>query len=418
MREFDLMIFGATGFTGVQTASYINRLAPEAGLKWAIAGRNKNKLEEMVAEHQLKPAGVVVADALDKSSVDAMIKRTRVLVNLAGPYTIYGPNVVAACAEQGVHYADLSGEVLFTRDMIARHHDTARANGARIIPAAGYEALPFDLGSLLVSERFKEKFGSVPKQVNSVTQFHFKGRFIYPSDTLSGGTWGSAVETFAAEDLDGISDPHLLIDDARSWLPESSQQYNILKNALPKGHGWLAPMVPMPWLNPAVIYRTQELLSEEGGKQGYTYREGMDTSGYVPGDRLLKPVAALSMAMGVEISDRLMHLNNTAPRKALGKILKAIGPKPGDGPKPERLDLWSYTTEFTATGEAGETATATVKGDGQPGYKSTTDIIGQVGLLLAGDEARLPKRTGILTPASALGLDVLDDFAKARLRFE
>lgn len=417
MKEFDLVIFGATGLTGGQTAAYVNRLARDAGVRWAIAGRDISKLKSTVSTLALEPDGIVVADALDDDSVTAMVKRTRALINLAGPYALYGEKVIKACAENGVAYADLTGETLFVRDMIDKYHSVAKETGARIIPVCGYEALPFDLGCFLVAEKFATQNGVQPELVESVTRFQFDGKLMYPSDGLSGGTWGSAVEMFKNEDVEGIDDPHLLVDGDRSWLPEASGKYNLLKDALPRGKGWLAPMVPSPWLNPPVIYRSQEILRQGSTTNGFTYREGMDTSGYFPGDKLLKPFAALGLAMTMESGARLMALKNATPRKLAGKIMAAIGPKSGDGPKPERLDLWSYTIEFKATGPNGETATATVTGKGQPGYKSTADIIGQVGILLATDDDRLPQRAGILTPATGLGLGVLDDFEKARLKF-
>lgn len=418
MKEFQLIIFGATGLTGGQTVLYVNKFAKEHGISWAIAGRNKEKLQSMVAELQLDVDGIVVADALDEKSVQKMVERTTALINLAGPYAIYGPNVIKQCAKQGVAYADLSGETLFVRDMIEQYGETAKRSGARIIPVCGYEALPFDLGSQFVANKFEEKYSQKPSLVEAVAQFHFDGKVIYPSDGISGGTWGSAVEMFKADNLDGVSDPHILLGSDRDWLPEQSQKYQLLKNAFPHGGGWLAPMVPQPWLNPAVVYRTQEVLRAGNQDDGFTYREGMDTSGFFPGDKLLKPFTSIGMAMMLEASDLLLKFNTSGPRKMMGKLMERIGPKPGDGPKAERLDLWSYTIEFKATDEAGNTAVATVTGKGQPGYKSTADIIGQVGILLAKNDRRLPKRAGVLTPASALGLDVLDEFASARLYFK
>jgi short subunit dehydrogenase-like uncharacterized protein len=417
MKEFQLIIFGATGLTGSQTVLYVNKFARENGISWAIAGRNKQKLQQLVDELQLDVDGVVVADALDEKSVQAMVKRTTALINLAGPYAIYGANVIGQCAKQGVAYADLSGETLFVKKMIEKYGDTAKRTGARIIPVCGYEALPFDLGCLFVADNFQQQYDQAPTLIEAVAQFHFDGKVIYPSDGISGGTWGSAVEMFKTDNLDGVSDPHILLDNDRSWLPKESQKYQLLKNAFPHGGGWLAPMVPQPWLNPAVIYRTQEILRAASDDIGFTYREGMDTSGFFPGDKLLKPFMSVGMAMMLEAGDFLLKFNTAAPRKMVGKVMALVGPKPGDGPKPERLDLWSYTIEFTASDEAGNTSLATVTGQGQPGYKSTADIIGQVGILLAKNDKRLPKRAGVLTPASALGLDLLDEFSSARLYF-
>jgi short subunit dehydrogenase-like uncharacterized protein len=418
MKEFQLIIYGATGLTGKQTALYINKFAKEHGIRWAIAGRNEAKLQGIIAELHLELDGLVVADALDENAVESMVKRTSALINLAGPYAIYGANVVAQCAKQGVAYADLSGETLFVKDMIEQHGETAIKSGARIIPVCGYEALPFDLGCMFVADKFEKEHKQRPNLVESIAKFHFDGNVIYPSDGISGGTWGSAVEMFKSDNLEGVSDPHILLDGDRTWLPEESQKYHLLKNAFPNGGEWLAPMVPQPWLNPAVIYRTQEIVRAGNNDAGFTYREGMDTSGYFPGDKLLKPFASVGMALMMEAGDFLLKLNTSVPRKMMGEIMQRIGPKPGDGPKPERLDLWSYTIEFKATDDSGNMASATVTGKGQPGYKSTADIIGQVGILLATNDERLPKRAGILTPASALGLDLLDDFANARLYFK
>ena len=418
MQKFDLIIFGATGLTGRQTVLYVNKFAKEHGISWAIAGRNQDKLDSLVAELKLNVDGVVVADALDAKSVQSMVKRTAALINLAGPYAIYGVNVIGQCAKQGVAYADLSGETLFVRDMIEQFGATATRTGARIIPVCGYEALPFDLGSMFVVDKFQQQYKQKPTLVEAVAQFHFNGKLIYPSDGISGGTWGSAVEMLKTDDLDGVSDPHILVGGDRSWLPEQSQQYQLLKNAFPHGGGWLAPMVPQPWLNPAVVYRSQEILRADAKEIGYTYREGMNTSGFFPGDKLLKPFTSIGMAMMLEASDQLLKFNTAGPRKMIGKFMQRIGPKSGDGPAAERLDLWSYTIEFMATDQAGNSASAAVTGKGQPGYKSTADIIGQVGLLLAKNDNRLPKRAGILTPATALGLDVLDEFASARLHFK
>jgi short subunit dehydrogenase-like uncharacterized protein len=418
MKEFQLIIYGATGLTGKQTALYINKFAKQHGIRWAIAGRNEAKLQGIIAELHLELDGLVVADALDENAVESMVKRTSALINLAGPYAIYGANVVAQCAKQGVAYADLSGETLFVKDMIEQHGETAIKSGARIIPVCGYEALPFDLGCMFVADKFEKEHKQRPNLVESIAKFHFDGNVIYPSDGISGGTWGSAVEMFKSDNLEGVSDPHILLDGDRTWLPEESQKYHLLKNAFPNGGEWLAPMVPQPWLNPAVIYRTQEIVRAGNNDAGFTYREGMDTSGYFPGDKLLKPFASVGMALMMEAGDFLLKLNTSVPRKMMGEIMQRIGPKPGDGPKPERLDLWSYTIEFKATDDSGNMASATVTGKGQPGYKSTADIIGQVGILLATNDERLPKRAGILTPASALGLDLLDDFANARLYFK
>jgi len=427
MSKYDLIIFGATGATGGQTISYVDRHASDAGIKWAIAGRSREKLEEVARTFDATPDGIVIADALDSAAVDEMVQQTKAVINLAGPYALYGENVIASCAKNGVSYADLAGETLFVKNMIDKYGKMAEDSGARIIPTSGYEALPFDMGCFLAVARFEQAFGQKPSTVQAVGNFRFSGKYFLPSDGVSGGTWGSGVEMMKADDISGIDDPHILLDGNGDWLPEASKSYNLLRNSKSSQHGLLSPMLPTPWLNPAIIYRSQEIKRTESSETkdsmkedglGFHYKEGMDTSGIFPGDKLLKPAVALGAAATMQAAETLLKLPIAAPRKLVGKIMEVIGPAPGDGPKPERLDLWSYSITFHATDSDGNQKTAAVIGVGQPGYKSTADMIGQVGLLLGAEDKRLPQRSGFLTPSTGLGLEVIEDFTKARLIFE
>lgn len=426
MANFDLIVYGATGATGGQTIAYLNEHAKTQGITWAVAGRNREKLEASVSQFSANPDGIVIADASDNAAVEQMVKQTKALINLAGPYALYGEPIIAACAQHGVAYADLAGEILFVKSMMDKYGEAALASGAKIIPTCGYEALPFDMGCFLAVDRFTQTFGKKPDNVNAIANFQFDGKYLLPSDGVSGGTWGSGVEMMKSDDLNGIENPHLLLQSDNAWLPKSSQQYHLLKNVKSKKHGWLAPMLPSPWLNPAIIYRSQEIFNTSDNEQvtnspedsqGFHYTEGMDTSGIFLGDKLLKPFVATSTAAAMQVAETMMKLPIAAPRKLLGSFMKMIGPAPGKGPKAERLDLWRYTISFYASDDAGNESTSMVEGIGQPGYKSTADMIGQVGILLASNDTRLPQRSGFLTPSTALGLDVLDDFAAARLSF-
>lgn len=417
MKKVDLIVFGATGFTGAQTAKFVDEIAPRYGLTWAIAGRDIRKIKELSERLDLKPETTIIADALDLQSVRKMVAQGKALINLAGPYAVYGPNVVAACAEAGVHYADLSGELLFVKDMIRKHDARARESGAIIMPCCGYESLPFDLGSALAASRYRERFGRNPERVDCLTRFQFAGRFLYPSDGLSGGTWGSAVNMMASEDVNGVTDPLFLLDGDTDWLPAESRKYSVLGNVFSRQSGWKAPMIPIPWLNPAVIYRSQQIARNTTNEAGYLYREGVDFSGFFPGDRLLKPFISIGLSLGVEAGEKMMKLPVSKPRKALSKLLRVVGPRPGDGPAPERLDLWNYFIDFTATGGQERAASAHIEASGHPGYKSTADIIGMTGLLLAGATGTLSERGGLMTPSTGLGLGSLREFNKARLVF-
>jgi len=408
---FDVVLFGPTGVTGREVARYLHRRAPELGLTWAVAGRDRGRVEDSLALVGAEPADVLLADAGDPASIEAMVTSTAVVADLVGPFTRYGEPVYEACARLGRHCVDPTGETAWVRQMIDRYDDLATETGAVIVPTAGFEALPFDLGALFAAQQLHERTrlpvvsadvavsiaGDVP--VRSVT------------DVVSGGTFASGVE-MVRHGGSQVADSHLL--DIGDHVPG---RYDLRPRKHAGTGEWLAPMVPLPFLNPTVVHRSASLLRDSGDSihaPDFEYREGTVASATVP--RPTAPAAAIGLALVASG----MGLVNRAPermRAAVADAMERFGPSPGDGPRTEDLDRWSYRLDVRVTDTSGATLDAVVEGDGHPGYKSTSTMLGEAALALADPEAPTPEGAGFLTPATALGLGVLDRFEHAGLRF-
>jgi short subunit dehydrogenase-like uncharacterized protein len=409
----DVLLFGPTGVTGREVARHLARRAPELGLTWAVAGRDPDKIERVLAGMPSRPDAVLRADSTDAASIDAMVASTKVVANLVGPYARYGEPVYEACARHGRVELDLTGEVDWVADMIARYHDAAVASGARIVPTAGFEALPFDLGALLAARTAHERSGAPVTEVDVAVTVTNDARVSKASDAVSGGTFVSGVEALRRGSARAFTDPHLLDPDGGS----DPRPYDLRPRRHAGTGAWLAPMVPSPFLNPPTVHRGAAQLRSDGDTvygDDFRYREGIVTRDYVPG-----PLAAASAA-AMSVSQIGFGLSARAPgpiRRPFADLLLRFGPKPGDGPPADQLDAWSYRLEIRATAADGTTADVRVDAEGHPGYKSTATMVGEAALILADDGAPVPSRAGFLTPASALGSEVLDRFIHAGARF-
>lgn len=369
-REFDLIVFGASGYTGRLVAEYLAGAAP-AGLKWGLAGRNVAKMGQVRDELGL-PADLplVACDADDPASLAALAASTRVVLTTVGPYQLYGSGLVAACAAAGTHYVDLCGEPAWMRQIIDAHEATAKASGARIVFSCGFDSIPFDLGVLMVQEEAIRRTGSPAPAV--------KGRVRKMKGTFSGGTAASLKATLAA----AATDPGVmaLLRTPFALTPgfEGPAQPSGMKPYLDEAMGvWVAPFVMAP-INTRNVHRTGFLL---GGRYGadFTYEEMMVAG---PGEKGEAVARALA-------SDRSLGSDD--------------GPKPGEGPSKEEREAGHYDVLFIATDASGATiAQSVVTGDRDPGYGSTSKMIAQSALALLDGPADAPG--GILTPGAAFGL--------------
>lgn len=389
-REFDLVLFGATGFTGRLVAEYLSRAADKP--RWAIAGRDRTRLETLGFG-----VPVLVADALDASQVADLAQKARVVCTTIGPYTRYGSELVRACAEAGTHYCDLAGEVAWMRRMIDAHHERARATGARIVHACGFDSVPSDLGTWAVQQ---EAVAAVGKPANSVTALFGRTR-----GGLSGGTLASGLEAAVEASRDRtarrvLADPYALDPVPHDERPAAPDVTSVRWDS--RLGVWTAPFL-MAEINTRVVRRSHALAGFPWGRD-FVYREAMSAPGSARGLAL-----ALGMAGG------LATLAFAKNRPRLLRELVRRGPKPGTGPSPETRARGRWEVRFVA--EAGDRRLLYVAGDehGDPGYTSTAKMLGESALCLALDG--LTSAGGVTTPSLAMGGTLLERLRRAGLTF-
>jgi short subunit dehydrogenase-like uncharacterized protein len=415
-RDLDVVVFGATGVTGRRVASYLAERAAESDLRWAAAARDVDKARRMLAAAGVSPSETIVADVSDPGSLAAMASRTRVVLDLVGPYTLYGRPVIDACVAHGAHYADLTGEIPFVRRMIDQFDGPAASAGVKIVQVCGFEALPPDLLVLLAAEAARERFDEALAVVDLEVTTKPPAGLPRPSDGMSGGTFQSITALVGDDDAARATDPAALITDEAAAATVRRVSPIALVPRRGSDGAVIAPMAPAPFINPAVIQRTAALIAAADGRpaQPFRYREGMVLGG---------GAASLAVRWGVAgalsaTQTGLRGLAGASPavRRRLAGAMQRIGPASGFGPAEDRLEGWEWTMSVNARTVSGNEINAHVHAHGHPGYLATARMLGEAGMLLAEDGAT-PERAGCLTPAAALGSAHVDRFERARLRF-
>jgi short subunit dehydrogenase-like uncharacterized protein len=395
-REFDLVLMGATGFTGGLVAGVLaERISAKQPLRWAIAGRNRQRLE--AARKGLGDAAddiaIVVADSTSADDMNALAARTRAVCTTVGPYSNYGSELVAACAAHGTDYCDLTGEVPWVRRMIDAHHDTAEATGARIVHSCGFDCVPSDLGVWFLQREAIERFGA-PLQ-------HIKFRLKAARGAASGGTVASLMQVVREATASGevrrvLRDPYGLNPAGERKGPDRGD-LNFIRYDADIG-AWIGPFV-MAAINTRVVRRSNALLDYPYGAD-FRYDEAVITGAGISGS--IKGLL-LSSAMAGAVAGAVLP----PVRYLMGKFLL---PSPGEGPDADARESGYYKILFHGRTSDGQVLTATLSGQGDPGYGSTSRILAEAALCLAADKTGLPKprRGGSLTPAAAMGDALLD----------
>ena len=383
-REFDVVIFGATGFTGKLVAEYFQaEYGSDDSVSWAIAGRNESKLQQVKEELGISDSVTsIIADGDDDDALDALTKRTQVVLTTVGPYQIYGEKLLSACVENGTGYTDLCGEPAWMHQMINKYEGKAKETGANIVFSCGFDSVPFDLGVHYLQQHAKTQTGDVIDYV--------KGRVRKMQGTFSGGTAASLKATMVAAHKDksimaALINPYSLADMENSQKqPDGNKPY--YDEALGT---WVAPFI-MAAINTKNVHRTNYLANYAYGKT-FQYDEMLMTG---PGEK--------GEAMA----------NHVAKDKSLASD---DGPKPGEGPSKEERENGFYDVIFVGTATNGETLSVSVKGDKDPGYGSTSKMIAESALCLCKD---VSLDGGFFTPAAALGNELIKRLeAKAGLTF-
>jgi short subunit dehydrogenase-like uncharacterized protein len=403
-REFDIVLYGATGFVGKLTAEYLARAGGDARI--ALAGRSTDRLlavrKTLGQSAQSWP--VVAADAGLPSTLHEMAARTRVVVTTVGPYMRYGLPLVAACAAAGTDYADLTGEPPFVRESIDLYHKQAADTGARIVHACGFDSIPSDLSVYALYRAAMEdsagELGDTDFVVRSL------------SGGLSGGTVASMLEILRAVSADPdlrrqFADPYTLSTD-RGAEPELGPQPDLPwrrgRQIAPELTGlWTAGFAMAP-TNTRIVRRSNALLDWAYGRQ-FRYSENMSLGS--------SPVAPVASAVLSGVGNAMTGLGSRYFRLLPRGLVDRVVPKPGTGPSAAARERGYYRIETYTTTTTGARYVARIEQRGDPGYKATSVLLGECGLALAFDRDKLADLYGVLTPAAAMGDALLARFAAA-----
>jgi short subunit dehydrogenase-like uncharacterized protein len=382
-REYDLVLFGATGFTGGLTADYLAANGP-ADLKWALVGRNRSKLEavaaRLAASESAAPApDLVEADAADAAGLAKVAESTRVVITTVGPYALYGGPIVAACAAAGTDYVDLTGEPEFVDRTWLEHDATARASGARIVHCCGFDSVPHDLGAYFTVKQLPE---GVPLKVEG---------FVRSNARFSGGTYHSAVNAFArGRQTLAAARERRKAEPRPAGRKIHSAPARIRRND--ELDGW---SVPLPTVDPTIVRRSAAMVDRYG--PDFTYGHNLVA-------RHLATVAGMSAGVGT-----VAVLAPIPPVRKL--LLKAKSP--GEGPDEQtRAGSW-FKVRFV--GEGGGQRVVTEVSGGDPGYTETAKMLAESGLCLAFDD--VPERAGQLTTVASMGDMLLTRLQNAGIAF-
>jgi short subunit dehydrogenase-like uncharacterized protein len=414
-RELDVVVFGATSVTGRWVATYLTERAARTGASWGAAARDRAKLERVLADAGARPDALIVAELGDPESLRAMASRSRVILNLVGPYARHARPVIEACVEGGAHYADLAGEMPFIRRTIEAFDGAATKAGVKVVQPCGFEALPPDLAVLLASETAGERWDEELDEVEVEVSVQPPPRIPHPSDFLSGGTLQTMAAIVADEDASLITDPACLVEEpGRAEAVRRRSPIAVTPQRGPGGRV-IAPMAPAAFINPAVVHRTAALLEREGNSPApFRYREGIVLPG--PAPTLPLRLAAASAMSGFQSG--LARLARTEPsiRRRIGGAMERVLPSSGFGPASDRMEGWTWRLSATARTPGARSVTVKVDAEGHPGYLATARMMGEAGLALA-EAGATPERFGCLTPAAALGTGAVERFDAARMRF-
>jgi short subunit dehydrogenase-like uncharacterized protein len=394
-RQYDVTLFGATGFTGRLAARYLSEHAPP-GLRWAVAGRSRSKLELLQAETHA--SGLVAADSGDLASIEAMVGDARVLASTVGPFARHGGGVVEACVRNGTDYVDITGETSWVRGLIDRHHTAAAAAGTRIVPFCGFDSVPSDLGALLVASWIRDRWGQDTRRVSA--SFALRGGY-------GGGTLATALHSAETGELAVGRDVLLLNPTEHASAAERSRSADLgAVRYDPVRRTWLAPFA-MARINTRVVRRSNALLDAVGRGYGpeFAYEEA--------GEHRTRAAAEV-MRLGLGLFDRALA---SARARAL---LRRVGPAPGEGPPEHAREEGLMRLRLLAEGASGRQVLATLRARGDPGSDVTVMILSEAALALACQRDALPRAPagGVLTPATGLGLLLLDRLEAAGLQVE
>jgi short subunit dehydrogenase-like uncharacterized protein len=385
-RCYDVVLYGATGFVGQQTAQYFARHTDAHSLRWAIAGRSHQKLESIKANLGVD-VDILVADSQDQQAIDAVVSQTRVILSTAGPFALYGNAIVDACVQFKTHYVDITGETPWVKELCDRHHAQAALDGTRIIPCCGFDSVPSDLGAYLVVRYMQQELGVSCQSIKAY--FQMVGGF-------NGGTLASGLNLYDSGQADQISNPFLLNP------PSEHSSAAIARNQDPEQPSydadidtWVAPFFMSP-VNTRIVRRSSALFEQWQQPYGpdFTYQEYLK----------FNPPLAWLQATGVSAS--MAMFGGIMAQAPLRRLLLPLLPQPGSGPSAQTMNEGWFRCELLGTASDGRKVKGLISDQGDPGNRATVKFLCESALGLALNADELPgglQRGGILTPATGLG---------------
>ncbi|KAI8808105.1 saccharopine dehydrogenase [Cladochytrium replicatum] len=404
-RPYDILVWGATGFTGKLVAEYLVTKYHDVPI--ALGGRSRSKLEAVAQYIGAPNIPLLVADASDSAALDQIVRKARVVISTVGPFAIHGIPLVESAVRSGTHYCDTTGETDFIAEAIERVHEKARGTGVRVVPSCGFDSIPSDMCALLLATHFRSKYGEDTAEVRMSS--------VVASGGFSGGTLHSALGAFEKQKKPSkdIADPYILVEKEKKALIKSGN------SSLPVGplirydsvlKQWQGYFM-MEFINTRYVWRSHSILNY-GPK--FTYSETMQAN----------PIAAFVLAVSLPVAVVLLYLI-----KPLRDLLKWLVPQ-GAGPSEITRNTGFFVNKAAGVSESGRKAIATIMGQNDPGYNETAKLVAEAALCMVfdgdalaasaeGKDVAFPvQKGGVLTAASAMGMTLVERLKKAGMVFE
>ena len=398
MRELDIIIWGASSFTGQLVTEYLFNRYGSSKIKWAIAGRNLDKLEKVRSQVAHEKIPIFIADSFDKESLSKFVKKTKVVCSTVGPYSLYGTKLVKLCIENNTNYCDITGEAHWIRTLIDSFHKEAKSKKIKIVNSCGFDSIPSDMGVYFIQNKIKKVYNNYAKSI--------KMRVAGIRGGISGGTY-SSINNLLSEAFNDktifklLNNPYgLNPKDKMEGLDKKDLRKIIFDK---ESNSWIYPFI-MAGINTKIVRRSNALSNFQYGKD-FKYEEAMMSG---------KGISGFSKAILAVFPIAMIGLN---PNSFLKKIVNSFMPKPGEGPGVEKRKNGFYNLRFYVTIDEKRKAFAKVIGDSDPGYGSTSKMLAESALCLAFD--KLPENYGVITPSFSMGEKLLTRLNEnAGLKFE